>query len=266
MSEASLGPLGPAGLGLIGDVSRPSGVTLAFSGRLGGVSTGPYASLNIGCRVGDDERAVAENRRILLAALGGAELADRLVNPKQVHGTTVLSLTDPSEAALEAFRATAEEGADALCVTVPRVPVLLGFADCVPVILVAPGGFAVVHSGWKGTIAKIGALALAELCSVSSCAPGDVRAYVGPHIQGADYEVSPELLAEFVETFGPEVAVDERHLALARAVEATLTAAGVGEESICICEDSTASAPDLYFSHRRDGVCGRQGAIAWLAE
>ncbi len=261
-----LGAVGAPELELLGDASRPFGVALAFSGRVGGVSGGPYRSLNIGNRVGDDPACVARNRRILLEALGAGALEDALVNPKQVHGTTVLSLTDPSQAALAAFREEAEAGADALCVSVPGVPVLLGFADCVPVVLACEGGFAVVHSGWRGTLACIAEKALLELTRITGTEPREVRAYLGPHIQAADYEVSAELLDRFVGEFGPGVAAGERHLSLARAITCALTSAGMPEAHICASEISTFSEPERYFSHRRDGApSGRQGAIAWLS-
>ncbi len=266
MSNPALGAIGAPELELIGDASRPHGVTLAFSGRVGGVSHGPYASLNIGSRVGDDPERVAENRRILLSALDATDLENALVNPKQVHGTHVVSLVESSKEALHAFREEAEAGADALCVSVPGVPVLLGFADCVPVVLVGEGGFAVVHSGWRGTIARISEIALHELVRITHTRPEDVRAYIGPHIRATDYEVSDELLARFVAEFGPGVDAGGRHLSLARSISKTLADAGVPEERLCVCGVSTFAEPERYFSHRRDGSpSGRQGAIAWLA-
>ena len=266
MSDPQLGAIGAPELELIGDASRPFGVTLAFSGRVGGVSTGPYSSLNIGSRVGDDPACVAKNRRILLEALGAGSLESRVVNPKQVHGTCILSLTDPSEAALEAFRAKAEEGADALCVSVPDVPVLLGFADCVPVVLTCEGGFAVVHSGWRGTLARIAQKALCELTRVTGASVDGVLAYLGPHIQASDYEVSSELLAAFMDEFDSSVDAGNRHLSLSRAIQLALTQAGLPASHICASEASTFAEPGRYFSHRRDGApSGRQGAIAWLA-
>ncbi len=265
MFNPTLGAIGAPELELIGDASRPFGVTLAFSGRRGGVSEGPYRSLNIGSRVGDDPAHVAKNRLRLLEALGAGDLAPRIVNPKQVHGTAIASLTDASEGALDAFREAAEAGADALCVSAPEVPVLLGFADCVPVVLACEGGFAVVHSGWRGTLARISALAVRELARITSSSPREVLAYVGPHIQAADYEVSRELLDQFVDEFGPSVASGNRHLSLSRAIRIALASEGVPQENLCLCDVSTFSEPERYFSHRRDGApSGRQGAIAWL--
>ena len=195
MEAPSLSRYVESGVTLLGDTRRPNGVTFAFTERTGGVSSAPYASLNLGSHCGDDPACVAENRARALAALGASAIADRLVEPRQVHGDEVVVVDSASPAALEQARELAQAGADAIVCTAPGVPVLLCFADCVPIVLTAPGGFAVVHSGWRGTLARIGAKALSVLCERAGCVPADVTAYVGPHVSGNDYEVSPELLA-----------------------------------------------------------------------
>lgn len=255
-----------AGIALVGDPTPPGRVRFGFSTRLGGVSEPPFDSLNLGLAQGDDPRAVAENRRRLLAALGAEAHGGALLCPRQVHGTAVVCLTEPSPEALAEARRSAEAGVDACCVCVPEVPVLLNFADCVPVVLVAPQGFAVVHSGWKGTLAAIAAKALGTLGELSATPVAEIACYVGPHIQEADYEVSAELAARFVARFGRDVSADGRHLSLARCVRHALLEAGASPTMIAISTDSTAAMPERYFSHRRDGEpTGRQGAMAWLA-
>ena len=127
---------------LLTDPSVPGRVTFAFTERAGGVSEPPYASLNLGDRCGDDPARVAENRRHALAALGAEDLLERLVCPHQVHGDRVVTVRSAEPAALEAARAEALSGADAVVCVADEVPVLMCFADCVPVVLVAPGGFA----------------------------------------------------------------------------------------------------------------------------
>ena len=165
-----------AGVALVGDVEGP--VSFGFTERTGGVSRAPFASLNLGAHVDDDPAAVAENRRRVLAALGAESLSDRLVVPNQVHGDHVVMIADGSPAALEAARAEAAAGADAVVCTAPDVPVLLCFADCVPCILVAPRAFAVVHSGWKGTFAGIAGKAARVLMERA-------RGQGGPRAHGA---------------------------------------------------------------------------------
>lgn len=250
---------------LLCDPEAADGVAFAFTERSGGVSEGAYASLNLGSRCGDDPERVGENRRRALAALGAEGLLASLVCPHQIHGTDVAHVRGSDPASLAAARAEAEAGADVVVCAVPDVPVLLCFADCVPVVLTCPGAFAVAHSGWKGTIARIAAVAARALCAEAGVTPDQLTAYVGPHVGAADYEVSPELAARFSDAFGPDVVVGERNLDLALAVRRALAEAGVGEGRVAVCEDSTFSHTDRFFSYRASGgTCGRHGALAVL--
>lgn len=253
----------------VGDVtllsaSEPTGrVALAFTERTGGVSAAPYESLNLGSSCGDDDASVRENRRRALAALGAAELEDRLLCPRQVHGDHVVVVRSDAPGELEAARGEARAGADAVVCTACDVPVLLCFADCVPVVLTCPGGFAVAHSGWRGTLARIAGKTARALAAETGCATGELRAFVGPHIGAADYEVSEELLGTFVDAFGEGVARDARHLDLERAVVAALSEAGVDPARIEVAGASTASSTERFFSYRAEGgTCGRHGALA----
>ncbi len=255
------------GVTLLGDTSRPGGVTFAFTERGGGVSTGAYASLNLGSRCGDDPAAVAKNRELALAALGAAGIAHNLVEPKQVHGSEVVVVRSAEEGALAAAREQAQAGADAIVCAAPGVPVLLCFADCVPVVLCAPGAFAVVHSGWRGTLARISAKALEILCREASCEPGEVYAYVGPHILGCDYEVSEELLATFTSEFGRMVhaAETKSNLDLSAAIALALEQAGLPAANLVDSRVSTATNLGRFYSYRAEGgICGRHAAIAYL--
>ena len=253
------------GVTLLGDPRRPSGVTLAFTERTGGLSEPPYASLNVGIDCGDDADVVRQNRLRALEALGCAKWADRLVNPLQVHGDVVVSVNDDSDEAVAAAQLQARAGADAVVCTADHVPVLLCYADCVPVVLVAPHGFAVVHSGRKGCELRICARALERLCADASCDPSEVLAYVGPHVAGEDYEVAPDMARAFAELFGEEALLPGNRIDLGFAVRKTLVEAGVPAEAICDECPSTATNVDRFFSYRaEDGRCGRHGAMAVL--
>ncbi len=253
------------GVRLVGSLAGP--VRFGFTERTGGVSQAPYASLNLGTHVGDDARAVAENRRRALDALDAGAYADALLVPNQVHGDHVAIVDRADDASLEQVRVEIAAGADAIVCVVPRVPVLLCYADCAPVILICPGGFAVVHSGWKGTYAGIAGTAARALADAAGCAPAEVSAYLGPHIRGDEYEVSRELIERFIERFGPAVAsAGPRLLDLSVAIRASLVAAGVGEDAIVDTGCSTMSELDRFFSYRAEGgVCGRHGALAVMA-
>lgn len=268
MSLPSLSRFESCGVTLLGDISRPSGVTFAFTERTGGVSKPPYASLNLGSRCGDNPEAVAQNRLRALEALGAAAYASNLIESKQVHGATIVCVRSNASDALEQARTQALDGADAIVCTVPEVPVLLCFADCVPVVLVAPGGFAVVHSGWRGTLARISAKAARVLCQETGCEASQIMVYVGPHISAADYEVSFELLASFEAEFGTiaKAKGTERNLDMSACIAAALIDVGVVPSNICDTCPSTATNTDKFYSYRAEkGLCGRHGAIAYMA-
>lgn len=252
------------GVTLLGDTDRLGGVTLAFTERTGGVSTGCFSSLNLGSECGDQDAAVRENRRRALKAVGAERYLDRLVCPLQVHGDRVVVVGDDEPYHGGAWQ-LARQGADAVVCTRANVPVLLCSADCVLVVLVTEGAFAVVHSGWKGSLARIAGKALRTLLDVSGRDVASVCAYVGPHIGVADFEVSPQLARQFATEFGEEVLQGSRHVDLGYAVCSALAAQGVDRSAIACAEDSTASHTDRFFSYRaQGGACGRMGAIACM--
>lgn len=254
------------GVTLLGDRNLPGGVTFAFTERTGGVSEAPYASLNLGDACGDDPDRVRENRRRALAALGAEAWLGSLVNPRQVHGDHVVLVASDEPGEVSRAQREAREGADAVVCLARRVPVLLCFADCLPVVLVAPDGFAVAHSGWRGTAARIAAKAARELCRASGCSPADLLAYIGPHVAGPDYEVSQDLADRFEGEFGPAALAGPRHLDLAACVEAALADAGVPASQVLDCGVSTPRTLDRFYSYRAEGgTCGRHGAIAFRA-
>lgn len=259
------------GVTLLGDTNRPSGVTFAFTERTGGVSKGEFSSLNLGSRCGDAPEAVATNRARALEALGAADFAGMLVEPKQVHGDHIVVVGSNAQAEIDAVRSEAQVGADAVVCTASGVPVLLCFADCVPVVLVAQGakpGFAVVHSGWRGTLARISAKAAAVLAQETGSNTQDMLAYVGPHILGSDYEVSSDLIETFTAEFGSAVLAPgtERNLDMSAAIAMALKQAGLKESNICDCAISTAQYTDRFYSYRKEqGKCGRHAAIAYMA-
>lgn len=254
------------GVTLLGDPARLGGVTLAFTERTGGCSTGRFSSLNLSLDCDDDERSVLANRRRALDAIGAGEDFERLVSPKQVHGDHLIVVDDASDEAVALLAREAREGADGVVCCVPGVPVLLCYADCVPVILVQKGAFAVVHSGWRGTRARIAAKALGELCELTGLPASSAVACVGPHIECADYEVSPELASGFAAEFGAGALMGKRHLDLSFCITSSLVEAGMDASSIVGCAISTPHATDRFYSYRASkGACGRHGAIAYIA-
>ena len=236
------------------------GTRVCFTSRLGGTSAGPYASLNLSGGVGVAPDAVRENRHRLLACAGAADMADELIVPKQVHGDEVLVVGD-----VEETQALARHGADGIVCAHPDVPVLLCFADCTPVILVAPGGaFSVLHAGWRGALAGIAGKGLSLLAAQTGCDPAQCNAYIGPHIGSCCYEVSEELLERFVSAYGKACDAGARHLDLSAAVTASLVRAGAAPERIADAGICTACTVSTYYSYRaEDGCTGRHGALAF---
>lgn len=246
------------------------GVRIAFTQRAGGVSEGPCESLNLGLHVDDDRAAVLENRRRLVRALreGDADGGEELFVPNQVHGDTLVALEEGCD--LPAQRVMADEGCDGVVCLMEDVPVCLCFADCTPVILVAPtGGFAVAHAGWRGAVAGIAGKAARELCKRTGCSASELNAYIGPHIGACCYEVSQEVLDRFVAAYGPACDAGSRHLSLSAAVRCDLERARLAPKRIqdVLEEDAfnacTSCNSRGYYSYRANaGVTGRHGAAA----
>ena len=226
----------------------PGPYDVVFSTRAGGVSEGPYDSLNLGRMTGDDVERVDENRRLLCAEIGTNP--ERLALNRQIHSTFVH----------RAEPAARGEPGDGLWTEEPDLPVLAMSADCLPIALVRAGaarpGVAVLHAGWRGLLAGIVAKGVRAL-------GGPVHAAVGPAIGPCCYEVGPEVAEPFVAAFGADV-LRGRNLDLWTAAERALLAAGVEEvERVDLC---TSCNPELFFSHRRTGKPrGVQGVIARVA-
>ncbi len=245
-----------------------TGVRLAFTGRDGGVSKGPYATLNLGSHVSDDPQAVATNRSVLLEALDATDV--ELVVPNQVHGDTVLSISSSSTEALAAVRECAEAGADALLVEQPDIAALLCFADCVPVIAVSPSGrFAVVHAGWRGVIGNIAPKAVRLLAEADARSgyvskPKEFNIYVGPHIKVECFETGSDVRDRFAAEFGQACIAAPSHVDLLEALIIGLERVGIVRERIACAQACTVCEHDAYFSYRASGgICGRNGALAF---
>lgn len=265
MGEFTFTEVTQHGVTFLSDYTHSSKVTFAFSERIGGVSVHPFTGLNLGAHVNDDLQAVEENRKRFFSAVGVDAYVQNLVVPTQVHGSEVV-LIDNSEL-LTQRRHEAQEGADAVVCTIPNVPVMLLYADCVPVVITSPLGFAVIHSGWKGTIARISEKALQVLTNATKVPVSECCAYIGPHIRVQDYEVSHDLLERFVGEFGQGCAGAKEHLSLAYCVTETLTKAGMSCEQIFDCGYSTVGDVEKFFSYRAEGgVCGRHGALGFMHE
>jgi purine-nucleoside/S-methyl-5'-thioadenosine phosphorylase / adenosine deaminase len=229
----------------------PGPYEVVFSTREGGVSEGPYASLNLGRATADEPERVDENRRRLCAEVGGDP--DALAMNYQHHSADVLRARAGSRG----------ERADGLWTDDRGLPLLALTADCLPIVLArvnggrTPPALAVLHAGWRGLIAGIAAE------GVNALGGGLVGAVVGPGIGPCCYAVGEEVAAPFRRAFGLGLYRDGK-LDLWTAAERALRAAGVARvDRVDLC---TACDPKRFFSHRRDdGLTGRQGVIGLIA-
>lgn len=227
------------------------GARAAFSTRVGGVSEGPYESLNVAVKTGDEPGRVVDNRRRLAAALGLAP--ENVLMGHQVHGAELRSHDGPQRPPLYAEVIPSPIDVDAHATDQPGLAPLVMTADCLPVALAGPGGVAMAHGGWRGLAGGILATA-AQAVRAEGAA-------IGPGIGPCCYEVGQEVLAEFA---GLEGVAEGRMLDLPAVARALLGRAGVHEvEDAAIC---TSCNPELFYSHRRDGErTGRQCGIGWLS-
>lgn len=237
---------------LAADWPAPAGVVAGTSLRTGGVSAGAYDSLNLGAHVDDRPASVAENR---------ARLQSHLALPaepawlRQVHGTSVVNL--PFEGVEPEADAAITAAMGAVCVVMT--------ADCLPVLLARRDGAAVgaAHAGWRGLCAGV----LESTVAAFDCDPGLLRVWLGPAISQAAFEVGPEVREQFVahdaraaDCFAANHAgrwqADLYGLARQR-----LRAAGV--DAIFGGERCTFREAESFFSHRRDGPCGRMANVIY---
>ena len=245
---------------------RGAGIVVAFSVRRGGVSATPFDTLNLAGHVGDEPERVDENRLRLLTALGLDDMRDRLVTADQVHGEVSqwVEAGDAGRGAFDSHGAPPIPRSDALLTAERGLPLMLLFADCVPVVIVDPmrRRVAVVHAGWRGALAGLPGAAARRLVSEGS-SPEDLLAYVGAHICARHYEVDDTLMSHFVNRFGTVAEAEPGHLDLGAVVSADLSSSGVGVKSICRLGVCTAEATDSFFSYRASfGVTGRHAALA----
>lgn len=234
------------------------GLRMFATTRMGGVSRAPYASLNLGTHVGDTPEAVAENRARLRALLPSEPLW-----LDQVHGTRVA----------DADREATPEPADAAVTRTPGRVLAIMTADCLPVVIAAPGVgvLAVAHAGWRGLAAGV----LESAVAAMAVPPGtDLRAWIGPAIGPSAFEVGDEVRAAFARAATPPagafIATGGRDAAgapkwradLPALAEQRLRAAGVAmvvRSGLC-----TVAGNDRFYSYRKEGVCGRFATVAWL--
>jgi YfiH family protein len=235
-------------------------VRWTFSDRHGGVSSAPYDSLNLGGHVGDDSDAVAENRGRLAAQLGLATGDIHFM--RQVHGgrVAVVGASHPEPG----IGVDGTDGCDGTVTAEPGVALAVLVADCVPVLLADEhtGVVAAVHAGRPGVRLGVVERALERMTTLGA-RPEHTRAWLGPAVCGACYEVPAEMQEE-VASVVPATRATSRDgtpsLDLRAGLASQLAAHGVSVHVVGPC---TRESPD-HYSYRRDGTTGRFAGVVWL--
>ena len=217
-----------------------------FTDRAGGVSSGKFASLNLGDHVSDLPDAVASNRKSIADKFGQTQYMN------QVHGNRVAIIEEVTDEI---------PTADALVTGIPGITLAVMVADCIPLLLTSKNSVAAVHVGRKGLVNRVAEKAIDVMREISNA---KISATIGPAICGACYEVSPEIYDEVTQSHPVSAArtkADTPSLDLVKALIVDLTAMGIAKidnQSRCTHED------DGLFSYRRDGITGRQAGLVWL--
>lgn len=229
----------------------------AFSTRMGGVSKGPYATMNFSYTRGDDPEDVKENYRLMAKALGVD--MNRMVLTWQTHTTNVRVVSE-KDFGKGVVCDRDYRDVDGLITNIPGVTLVTFFADCVPLYFVDIKSRAIglSHSGWRGTVKRMGAVTLEKMAREFGTDPKDVVACIGPSICQDCYEVGAEVIEEFKNTFDQkyhktlfyEKYSGKFQLNLWEANRIILAEAGVPEENISVTDICTRCNPDLLFSHR----------------
>jgi polyphenol oxidase len=236
--------------------SAPAGVSVVFTTRRGGVSSGRFASLNLGALTDDEPAAVAENRRRAVTAAGGDPA--RATMAWQVAGAEVREVTaEPSTGVfLEPGREPFPKS-DGLVTGERGRPLVLLAADCLPIAIARQDGsrLAVLHAGWQGLLAGI-------VEAGAAAVGGPARAAVGPGAGPCCYEVRDDVGGPLRDRFGDDAVRDGR-ADLWLCAERALAGAGIGD--VGVAGECTICNADRYFSHRRErGRTGRQGVVGVL--
>lgn len=242
-----------------------------FSTKLGGVSQGSCATMNLSFERGDDPKAVRENYRRIASSIGFS--VDDLVFSKQTHTTNIRLVTEKDRGAGYS-RPVGYTDVDGLITNIPNLVLTTFYADCVPLYFVDPARrvIALVHSGWRGTVGKIGDKAVRMMREHFGSDPADILAAVGPSIGQECYEVSRDVVDafrdEFTEAQMSELAEQKENgkyqLDLWKANQIILREAGIRKEHLFTAGICTCCQKDWLFSHRATN--GKRGNLAAFLE
>lgn len=231
-----------------------------FSTRLGGVSEGCYASMNLSFTRGDNEEYVRENFHRIAEAIGVR--CEDMVFSQQTHTTNVRVVTD-ADRGMGILRPLEYTDVDGLVTNVPGICLVTFYADCVPLFFLdsVKHVIGLNHSGWRGTVGKIGKATVELMKKEYGCEPENILAAVGPSVCQDCYEVSEEVIDQFRANFKEEdwdslfyrKANGRYQLDLWKANELIFKETGITEEHIAVTNICTHCNSDVLYSHRTMG-------------
>ena len=243
------------------------GIIHGFSTRLGGVSRGIYSSMNLSFTRGDEEEAVKENYRRIAQAIGFQ--TEDIVTSDQTHTANVRKVTEADRGKGITVPRDYQD-VDGMVTNVPGLVLATFYADCVPLYFADPVKrvIGLSHSGWRGTVAKIGKVTVEKMKEEYGCHPEDILAAIGPSICQDCYEVSEDVIEEFKTAFAGEY--QERlyykkkngkyQLNLWESNRLIFLEAGIPEANISMPGICTCCNPEFLFSHRASH--GKRGNLA----
>lgn len=243
-----------------------AGLKHGFSTSVGGVSPDMYQSMNLGFNRGDSYDNVITNHRLFAEAVGYEY--KKTVLSDQIHETHIAHVTE-ADAGTGMDGNGGIKGMDGLITDVPGIPLMTFYADCVPLFFYDPVKkvAAAAHSGWRGTVSKIGNVMVDKLVSDNGCKREDILAVIGPSICKNCYEVSGDVAEKFARSFPDDIdniafkkGNGKYMLDLWEANRHVLVSSGIKEENLEIAEICTFHNPGLMISHRKTG--GIRGSMA----
>lgn len=240
-------------------------VNHGFSTRLGGVSEGCFRSMNISTTRGDDPEHVARNCELIAQAIGVRPESFTYTHQTHTTNVAVVKAEDKGKRFMET---------DGLVTNVPGICLVTFYADCVPLYFVDPVKRAIglSHSGWRGTVEKMGCVTVEKMCAEYGSRPEDILAAIGPSICQDCYEVSEDVIERFRKEFREDLwerlfykkKNGKYQLNLWEANRQVFLEAGIRGEHIAVTNACTHCNPDILFSHRKTG--GERGNLsAFLA-
>ncbi|MCY4019891.1 MAG: peptidoglycan editing factor PgeF [Chloroflexi bacterium] len=232
--------------------------------RRGGASRGQWTSLNLGGNIGDDSAAVGENHRRMYDAVKAQ--GERAATTWLVHGTDVLVVDGPPNGRSWLAKA------DGMITGQPDIPLVMRFADCVPLLLYDPakGAIGLGHAGWRGTVKGIAAKMVSAMGNAYGSSPQDIQVVIGPAISQPNYQIGSEVVEAAFKYFGEAagvVRIDPKDGAafLDLWLANQLDFQRVGVEDVEVLRLCTYEHSDDFFSHRaEEGKTGRFGVIISL--